>query len=216
VSIRRRELLNAAAALALTGASIAASAFAVIGAARAQAVAELLNPGPLPDMALGSPEARVTVIEYASLTCVHCAQFAATTFPELKRRYIDSGRMRYVFRDFPIDDLAVVAAMVARCAGDDKYFATVDLLLRQQEQWVANRIEPLMTLATRELGFSQESFNACVTDRQRLDDLKKARARAREVFGVSSVPAFFINGRRHLGAHSIKDLEIWIERLLKS
>jgi protein-disulfide isomerase len=216
--IRRRELLSAASALALAGAGIAAGAFAVIGAARAQvvSVAELMNPGPLPDMTLGSPAARVTVIEYASLTCVHCAQFAATTFPELKRRYIDSGKMRYIFREFPIDDLAVVAAMVARCAGDDKYFVAVDLLLRQQEQWVANRIEPLMTFATQELGFSGQTFNACVTNRQRLEDLKNARARAREVFGVSSVPAFFINGRRHLGAHSIKDLEIWIERLLKS
>jgi protein-disulfide isomerase len=218
VSIRRRELLSAAAALALTGASIAASAFAVVGAARAQAVsvAELMNPGPLPDMALGSPEARVTVIEYASLTCVHCAQFAATTFPELKRRYIDNGRMRYVFREFPIDDLAVVASMVARCAGDDKYFAAVDLLLRQQEQWVANRVEPLMTLAVKELGFSEQSFNACVTNQQRHDDFKRARARAREVFGVSSVPTFFINGRKQLGSQSIKDMEIWIERLLKS
>jgi protein-disulfide isomerase len=216
VGIRRSELLSAAAALALTGASIAASAFAAVGAARAQvvSVAELMNPGPLPDMTLGSPTARVTVIEYASLTCVHCAQFATMTFLELKRRYIDSGKMRYIFREFPIDDLAVVASMVARCG--DKYFAAVDLLLRQQEQWVANRIEPLMRLATRELGFSEQSFNACVTDQQRLDDFKRGRARAREVFGVSSVPSFFINGRKQLGSHSIKDMESWIERLLKS
>jgi protein-disulfide isomerase len=217
--ITRRDLMRAAAALALGGALAATSTarIAPILSARAQpgAVDALMQPGPLPDRMLGSSQARVTIIEYASLTCAHCARFAATTFPELKARYIDSGKVRYILREYPIDPLAVVAALLPRCVGEDDYFATVETLLRRQPQWVGNRIEPLMTLATTELGFTEQSLAACMADRQLREDIKKATDRASNVLGVNAVPTFFINGRKHTGAMSIKDLERLIGPLLR-
>ena len=220
MSITRRELTSSVAALALGGVAAAAlngGVVAPIGTARAQSVSveALMNPGPLPDRVLGSPRARVTIIEYASLTCVHCAQFAATTFPELKVRYIDSGKVRYIVREYPIDQLAVVAAMLPRCLSVDGHFAAVEVLLRRQQQWVANRLQPLMTLAIAELGFTEQSFDACIADRQLRDDVKKAGDRASDAFGVSSVPTFFINGRKHTGSRTIKDMERLIEPLLR-
>jgi hypothetical protein len=118
---------------------------------------ELMKPGTLPEMAMGDEKAPVTVIEYASMTCSHCARFQEATFPELKKRYIDTGKVRYIFREFPLDSLAAAAFMLARCAGKDdkdKYFALVDTLFRQQRQWTVEKpIPPLLAIA-KQAGFT--------------------------------------------------------------
>jgi protein-disulfide isomerase len=209
------ELLGSETVRAFVG---GASGLALIGSTRAQAVSleDLKNPGPLPDMVLGSSDAPITIIEYASMTCSHCAQFAATTFPELKARYIDTNKVRYIFREFPLDEFAVAASMLARSVDKDRYFSVIEILFRQQRQWVANRIQPLMTLATTELGFTEQSFKTSLANQELLDGIKGARDRASKVFGVDSTPTFFINGTKVKSYQTMKQMEQLIDPLLKS
>ena len=165
---------------------------------------ELMKPEALPDMAMGNDKAPVTVIEYASMTCSHCAHFQETTFPELKKRYIDTGKVRYIFREFPLDSLAAAAFMLARCAGKDdkdKYFALVDTLFRQQRQWAVEK--PMGHDIPRGAW------------PQMLDGIESIRQRAIKQFKVQSTPTFFINGTAHPGALSIDEMAKVIDPYLK-
>src|SRR4029079_9092577 len=132
---------------------------------------ELMKADALPEMAMGSDKAPVTVIEYASMTCPHCAHFQETTFPELKKRYIDTGKVRYIFREFPLDSLAAAAFILARCARQDdkdKYFALVDTLFGQQRQWAVEKpIPPLLAIA-KQAGFTDQTFHAYVLNPESL------------------------------------------------
>src|SRR5690554_935145 len=128
-----------------------------------------MKPGPLPEMSLGKADAPVTIVEYASMTCPHCANFHKTTFPELKKKYIDTGKVRFIFREFPLDPLAAGGFMLARCAGKDdktKYFAMVETLFHQQKEWVVQKpIEPLKSIA-KQAGFTEQSFDQCLSDQK--------------------------------------------------
>ena len=167
-------------------------------------------------MPLGSPDAPVTIIEYASMTCGHCATFHTQTYPELKKRYIDTGKVRYILREFPLDPLAAGAFMLARCAGKDRYHPMVETLFSQQNRWVVQKpIEPLLAIA-RQAGFTQESFDACLQDQKMLEGMEAVRNRATEQFGVNSTPTFFINGRRFSGAMTIDQMAREIDSLIKS
>ena len=145
--------------------------FAVLGDPAAPALAQgagvasdvLMAGEALPDVALGAKEAPVTIVEYASMTCAHCAGFYATTFPELKSKYINPGKVRFILREFPLDPLAAAAFMLARCAGDDKRNAVVDLLFAQQKTWALTD-KPLEFLAAllKQTGMSQKTFDACL------------------------------------------------------
>jgi protein-disulfide isomerase len=181
--------------------------------------ADLQQPGPLGDMALGADNAPVTIIEYASMTCGHCADFHNKTFPKLKERFIDTGKVRFIFREFPLDPLAAGAFMLARCAGKDdkdKYFALVETLFHQQREWVVQRpLDPLKAIA-KQAGFSEQSFEQCLANQQVLNGVEQVRQRAAEKLGVNSTPTFFINGKIQRGAISIEDLEKQIEPYLKS
>jgi protein-disulfide isomerase len=219
VSVSRRKLAGGVWLLALAGAALAmASEVMIIAPTQAQDISDesLMNPGPLADEVLGSKNAPVTIVEYASMTCLHCAQFANMTFPALKARYIDTGMVRYIFREFPLDGLAAAASMLARCAGDDRYFAVVQRLMGQQDEWLAERIQPLMTFATKQLGFTNDSFKACVTDGQLVQYLKNARDRASKIFQVRATPTFFINGKIQIGYKSIKEMINLIEPYVKT
>jgi protein-disulfide isomerase len=180
--------------------------------------AELMKPDALPDMIMGDAKAPVTVIEYASMTCPHCAQFQETTFPELKKRYIDTGKVRYIFREFPLDTLAAAAFMLARCAGEKdnaKYFALVDTLFRQQRQWAVEKpIPPLLAIA-KQTGFTEKTFDACLANQKVLDGIESIRQRAATTFKVQSTPSFFINGTLHPGALTIEEMAKLIEPYLK-
>lgn len=171
----------------------------------------LLDNGTLEEKALGADDAPVTIVEYASMTCGHCARFHTETFPELKTRYIDTGKVRYVMRSLPTDPRAEAGLLLAYCAGD-KYFAMSDLLYKQQENWarVPDARSALLKIA-RMAGFSQESFEACLTDRQLLDDVRLMRDRGLEQFGITAAPTFFINGVKHTGAMSIDEMSAIID-----
>jgi len=176
---------------------------------------DIMNPGPLPDKFLGSPEAPVTIIEYASMTCSHCAQFAITMFPDIKARYIETGKVRYTIREFPLDELAAAAAMLARSSGDN-YFSVIELLLQRQSQWMAtDRIQELMSFAINQLGFTPQSFKACLSDRQLLENVKKAFDRA-IALQVTSAPTFFINGQKHNNFQSTAEIDDLIASKLET
>ena len=170
-------------------------------------------------MVMGDAKAPVTIIEYASMTCPHCAHFTETTFPELKKRYIDTGRVRFIFREFPLDQLAAAAFMLARCAGETdpgKYFTLVDTMFRQQRVWAVEKpLPPLLALA-KQAGFTQASFEACLQNQKLLDGIEAVRTRATDKFKVQSTPSFFINGTLTAGALTIEDMAKQIDPLLKS
>ena len=177
-------------------------------------MAELLKPGALPDKSMGKDDAPVTIVEYASMTCPHCAHFNDTTFPDLKKKYIDTGKVRYILREFPFDPRAEAGFMLARCAGDN-YFPMVDVLFKQQEQWATgdNAKEALLQIA-RLAGFTQESFEACLTDQKLLDQVRAVQKRGADEFKVDSTPTFFINGKTYKGAMSIAEMSAIIDPLL--
>jgi protein-disulfide isomerase len=176
---------------------------------------ELAQPGPLGDVVLGSDKAPVTIIEYASMTCPHCAHFSEDTFPELKKRYIDTGKVRFIFREFPLDTLAAAGFMLARCAGNDKFMPIVETLFAKQADWVVqNPIEPLKAIA-KQFGFTEDSFKECLANQKVLDDIQAVRDRAAQKLGVNSTPTFFINGKRLQGDVSIEAMAKEIEPYLK-
>jgi protein-disulfide isomerase len=183
----------------------------------AQLAKDLLEPGPLGDQSLGSETAPVTLVEYASMTCSHCATFHTTTYPHLKTRYIDTGKVRYILREFPLDPLAEGAFMLARCAGKEKYFALVETLFREQAKWafVRNPIPPLFAVA-KQNGFNEQSFEKCLSDQALLDGIQAVRQRGAEKFGVNSTPTFFINGVMYRGALTVEELDKQVEPFLKS
>jgi len=184
----------------------------------AQSASDVAKPVSLPDMALGPANATVTITEYASMTCPHCAHFQETTFPELKKRYIDTGKVRYILREFPLDNLAAAAFVLARCAAQDdktKYYTLVDTLFRQQRTWAVEKpIPPLMTIA-KQAGLTEQSFDVCLKNQKAWDAMESVRQRAVDQFKVQSTPTFFINGTAHPGALSIEDMSKLIDPYLK-
>jgi len=218
--VTRRQLLLTGSSFALA-AAIAGSGFELLlngHQALAQSVSEadLMEAGPLGDEALGSDKAPVTIIEYASMTCPHCAHFALNTFPQLKEKYIDTGKVRFILREFPFDPVAAGAFMLARCAGKDKFFPIVDLLFRTQQTWAVEKpIEPMLA-TVKQAGFTEQSFKECLANQKVLDGIEWVRKRATEKFNVDSTPTFFINGQKHTGALSFEDMQKLIDPLVKA
>ncbi|MDQ6435946.1 DsbA family protein [Mesorhizobium sp. LHD-90] len=177
-------------------------------------MAKLLEPGALPDMALGKADAPVTIVEYASMTCPHCAHFHETTLPALKTKYIDTGKARLILREFPFDPRAEGGFMLARCSNDN-YFPMVDVLFKQQQTWATaeNASAALLQIA-KLAGFTQETFEACLTDQKLLDQIRAVRERGSNDFGVDSTPTFFINGKQYKGALSIEEMSAIIDGML--
>ena len=214
--ITRRDFVAGTSALAIAAALGAALAPAALAQAAAPSTAELLETWALEDMVLGKADALVTVIEYASMTCGHCAAFHANTYPEFKKRYVDTGKARYILREFPLDPLAAGAFMLARCAGKDRYFPLVETLFQHQRQWTVQKpLEPLFAIV-RQAGFTQQTFDACLRDQKMLDGIEWVRQRGSEKFKVESTPTFFINGKVFRGAMTIDEMAKAIDPLLKN
>ena len=162
---------------------------------------QLMKPGVLPDLAIGKVDAPVTIVEYASMTCGHCANFHNKVYPALKERYVDTGKVRFIFREFPLDPLAVAGSMLARCAGKDKVenaYAMNSILFAKQEQWAFVRTNPVPELfkIAQQAGFTQDSFDKCLTDDKLMADVEGGREAASKAFSINATPTFFINGRR--------------------
>jgi protein-disulfide isomerase len=204
--------------LALSGGTLlsaAAFTLAPVGTARAVTVDELMVPQALPDMVMGDANAPVTIIEYASMTCGHCATFHKQTLPALKERYIDTGKAKLILREYPLDARAAAAFMLARCSPEDKYYPMVSVLFEQQQTWAqaADARVPLLQIA-KLAGFTQESFEACLSNQALLDKVRDVYQKAAKDYGVASTPTFFINGEMVTGALSIEAMAPYIDKHL--
>lgn len=176
---------------------------------------ELNKPGPLPDQVLGKADAPLTIIEYASMTCGHCAAFHNETMQHVKDKYVETGKVRFIFREFPLDPVAYAGSLLARCGGDGKFFPLVELLFKQQRQWAfSEKPETALFDTVKQAGFSQEQFNACLQDQDAYAKLQRERQRASQQFGVDSTPTFFFNGRIERGAMSPAQIDQKIQSYL--
>lgn len=185
--------------------------------AQSALAAEVAKPVALPDISIGSPKAQVTITEYASMSCPHCAAWGENVFPMLRSRYIDTGKVRFVFREFPLDIKAASASMLARCIakGDgEKYLAVIATMYQQLEPMLARTKETLIAIGKLN-GMSEEEVATCETDQSLLDKLKADREYAYGTLKVDSTPSFFVNGQRLKGAMSFEELEAVIKPMLK-
>lgn len=182
---------------------------AIAGPAMAQTVPpeKLSVSGPLGDKVLGNPNAPVTIIEYASLTCGFCMRFHMETWPALKAKYVDTGKVQFIIREFPLDPLAMGAAMLARCSGNSWYEMT-DMFYRNKEEWAhsSTPVETLRQLVAR-AGMPGERFEECLKDNSTFEGLKQVADRAKSELGVNSTPTFFINGRKEVGALTLDQFD---------
>jgi protein-disulfide isomerase len=207
---------RAAAALAL--------AFVFTGAASAQTapkpdgavdMATVLQPGPLPEITIGDPKG-IPVVEYGSLTCPHCAAFDHEVLPGFKTAYVDTGKVRFVFREFSRNPLDVAAFVLARCVGDDKTLPTIELLFSQQDKWafVDNPLDALIA-SLRPTGLTKDKAMACLQDQSKADAMNKIVQTAVATVKVSGTPTFVIDGKIYGGELSPKDLDAILKPLIK-
>ncbi|MBZ0218094.1 MAG: DsbA family protein, partial [Fimbriimonadaceae bacterium] len=185
-----------------------------IDRARAQSSTEaFMVEGPLGEKWLGNPDSDIKVIEYASMTCGHCANFHTNIFPAFKEKYIDTGKVHFLFREFPLDPLAAGAFMLARCAGEDRYFTFVDVLFKTQPTWTRTN-DPVTALfnISRQAGFTQETFDTCLSNQRLLDGVNWVKDRGETEFNVRSTPTFFVNGQMLRGVQSLEELEAAIDK----
>jgi protein-disulfide isomerase len=163
--------------------------------------AELMKPGPLPDLSIGKADAPVTIVEYASMTCPHCANFHNSVLPTLKEKYIDTGKARLVFREFPFDERGALAAMVARCAGSERALPLISALYAKQDDWAQAKNDFLQKLFSyaQQAGFTKQAFENCQHDEKLLKNIVAMRDRG-IAFGVNATPTFFVNGKKLAGA----------------
>jgi protein-disulfide isomerase len=212
----RRALLRSVASAATMAA--AGQAFAQKKADAPISIEELMKPDALGDLILGKADAPCTIVEYASMTCGHCATFHTKVFPAIKEKYIATGKVRFIMREFPLDTLAAAASMLARCAGGEKTVPMIDVLFSKQEDWAfqrQNAVPELFKIA-KQAGFTQESFDKCLTDQALLDKISQGRERASKQFGVDSTPAFFINGKRMKDGPTVEAFDKAIAEATKS
>ncbi|WP_342166647.1 DsbA family protein [Methylobacterium sp. SD21] len=207
-------------ALKLTGlvtAGLALPAFAAPAFADTVDNAALLQPGPLGDVWLGPADAKCTIIEYASMTCPHCAKFHKETWPELRKRYIDTGKVRFTLREFPLDPLATAAFMLARCEGDKMYYPVTDLLFDQQQGWAFTQ-KPVDNLEQmlKQAGYTKDKFEACLKNEKIYAGINAVKQRGMDVFKVDSTPTFFINGTRYTGEQTIDAMEKVIKPIIEA
>jgi protein-disulfide isomerase len=194
-----------------------AGGFAIDPAAAQDVSTDVLyKPGPLGDKILGAEKAPVTIVEYASVTCPHCAAFHRDTYPTLKSKYIDTGKVRLIFREFPTQpaQIALAGFMLARCAGD-KYFPMLDAIFEQQQNWAQDPYNGFLRIA-RQAGLSEERFETCLKDQKLAESIQEVAVRGNKEFKVESTPTFFINGKKYAGSLSVAELDKILEPLLKA
>jgi protein-disulfide isomerase len=201
----RRVVLSAALSLSLL-------AFPALAGEQGQGakvnVEELMAPNALPDIVEGKADAPVTIVEYASMTCGHCAAFHRDIYPVLKKDYIDAGKVKFILREFPLDEVATAAFMLARSLGPEQRDAAVDLLFKQQKNWAYTET-PLDGLASvvKQAGIGESKFEAVLKDAKLQHDVNAVRDRAAATFGISATPTFFVNGVKFTGEMKIPDLD---------
>ncbi len=206
-------------AFAFSVAALAANSALAAGAApepdRTVDMATVLKPGTLPELTMGDASG-IPVVEYGSLTCPHCATFSREIFPELKKDYIDTGKVRFIFREFSRNSLDVAAFLLARCVGNDKAFAAIELLFSEQDKWafVDKPLEPLIA-AMRPAGLTHDQAMACLKDQSKADAMVAVGKRATDELKMTGTPTFVIDGKVYGGELSIDQLKAILDPLIK-
>jgi protein-disulfide isomerase len=171
---------------------------------------QVLEPGPLGDREYGNPSAPVTIVEYASLTCPHCRNYHANVFPKVKRQYIDTGKVRYIIREFPIGKTAGTAAIVTRCVPKSQYLSMVETFLSRQPEWVSQEVRPdAIYSVAKSSGMSRAAFDKCLSNQTIIDGLTEVKQRGRK-YGVIGTPTFFINGQKLQGEVTFEEVKALI------
>ena len=219
LSLKRRAALAAfGLSIAAVGLAVAPSTLLAEDEGPSVSVEELMKPGALPEMAVGPADAKVTIVEYFSMSCSHCAEFANKVYPEIKKKYIDTGKIRFVFREFPHNNRAFAASMLARCAGDDKAIPMIEGLFETQADWAFKQENTAFKAALLEVakqsGFTQETFEKCLSDQKLLENISAGHQRASEGFGITKIPTLFINGKKLLGEATLANVDKTLEPLL--
>jgi protein-disulfide isomerase len=197
--------------------AFASPAFSGAAVAQSAIAAAVANPISLPDIAIGSAKAQITLTEYSSMSCPHCAAFGQNVFPMLRSKYIDTGKVRFVFREFPLDIKAAAASILARCIGkgdSEKYLSAVEMLFKLQDRLMAQTKETLLYVG-RQHGVSEQDVKTCEEDQAQFDRLSADQQYAHQEVKVTSTPTFFLNGIRLQGSMSFEELEERIQPLLK-
>jgi protein-disulfide isomerase len=179
-------------------------------------IADIMQAGTLPEMAWGRADAPVTIVQYASLTCPYCRRFHRDTFPELKRAYIDTGKVRYILREFPIGKTSGAATIALRCADPQKYLELYGKFLEQQPAWVSQevRLDPIFEVASQ-VGMTRQQFDACRENQAMIDGLKWVKERGRKL-GVIGTPNYFIEGTLIKKVLTIEEIRDMVEPLVKA
>jgi protein-disulfide isomerase len=226
-TLRRRPSLKAGAAVFCAGLAVLLLAVVLTGgglqawageaaSSRQVDLTELLKPAPVPENILGSASAPITIVEYSSLTCPHCARFHADVLPTLKQKYVETGKVRYILREYPLDNLAMAGFMIARCVDRDRFFPFVDLLYAKQENWAHRTASPedALRMLAKQAGVGDDRFKACLQDQTMLDGLTWVKNHG-ESLGVRSTPMFFINGVEFKGEFTVNQIDGILEPHLK-
>lgn len=195
--MKRRTILIAAAA-----APLAAPLLGLPGAITSARAGELYDD----ERILGDPEAPITIIEFASMTCPHCARFHEVVLPQIKENWIDTGRANLAFRHFPLDGLALRASMAAECLEGPAYFAFISALFETQSTW-SGANDPVAALASVAAlaGLNEERFNECISDQAKAEEIIARAREAQERYGIDATPSFVVGGERLVGVHSYDD-----------
>jgi protein-disulfide isomerase len=211
----RRLALAAVFSVAALAADAALAAATAPEPDRTVDMATVLKPGALPELSIGDASG-VPVIEYGSLTCPHCAAFSREVLPELKKDYIDTGKVKFIFREFSRNPLDVAAFVLARCVGDDKAFAAIELLFSEQDKWafVDKPLEPLIA-AMRPTGLSHDQAMACLKDQSKVDAVAAVGKRATEEIKMNGTPTFVIDGKVYGGELSMDQMKAILDPLVK-
>jgi protein-disulfide isomerase len=172
---------------------------------------------PLGDRILGRADAPVVMVEYASATCPHCAEFHEKLLPLIKSEYIDTGKVRFIFREFPLDQLAMGAFMLARCVPNDKYFPTIDMMFRRQQTWRTSKNPGAELFRIMQLsGMDKPAFEACIKREDLFKGISETATNARDNFGVKGTPAIFINGQMIDGHKEMTEVKAAIDAAIKN
>jgi protein-disulfide isomerase len=209
INTSRRTLLVSSAVLAM-----AAALPAFAEDAKKVDLTDLLTPPAEGDMSMGLDTAKVTIVEYASASCPHCAAFNNDHFEKLKTTYIDTGKVKFIFREFPHNDQAMAAFMVARCSPKEKYFPLMDIYFKTQQKWVPDAYNQLKDIA-KQSGMTEVDFEACLKNEKVAKGVFEVRDKADKSYGVTGIPTFFINGKSYDGERTFAAMQTVLDPLLK-
>ena len=170
----------------------------------------------LQELSIGDDKAPVTIIEYSSMTCSHCADFHTNTYPTLKKNHIEKGEVRFIFREFPLDKLSMATSMLARCVDSSISLAFIDILFQNRNKWYSDNALAELKNLSKQAGLSSEDFDQCLNDQELLDQLILQKENAIKEFQINSTPSFIINGNVISGNKPYSYFKSEIEKILDS